>query len=96
MIALRLAIRVTPMARVIVIIAGNPSGIAATAIPTAAVNISFAGLLHKATPTKNVKVAIIIIAIVNQRLKVPIWRNNGVVIAFLLVSIELIRPISVL
>jgi len=37
---LRFAMRCTPMARVIVMIAGNPSGMAATASPTAARNIS--------------------------------------------------------
>ncbi len=40
MIALRRAIRATPMARVMVNAAGNPSGIALTASATEAMNIS--------------------------------------------------------
>ncbi len=40
MIARRLAMRATPIARTIVTAAGNPSGIAATARDTAAMNIS--------------------------------------------------------
>ncbi len=43
MMALRRAMRVTPMASVIVITAGSPSGIAATARPTAAMTISGQG-----------------------------------------------------
>ena len=42
MMALRRAMRCTPMASVIVMIAGRPSGIAATARPTAARNMSSA------------------------------------------------------
>jgi len=42
MMAFRAAMRCTPIARVIVMMAGSPSGIAATARPTAARNISAA------------------------------------------------------
>ena len=41
--ALRAAMRCTPMARVMVMMAGRPSGMAATARPTAARNISLTG-----------------------------------------------------
>ncbi len=43
MMALRRAMRCTPMASAMVMIAGRPSGIAATARPTAARNIVAAG-----------------------------------------------------
>ena len=43
MMALRRAMRVTPIARVMVITTGRPSGMAATAMPTAARNIAGTG-----------------------------------------------------
>ena len=56
MMALRLAMRATPIASVIVTAAGKPSGMAPTASATAAMNISAADS-PRSTPNANVKAA---------------------------------------
>ncbi len=54
------------MDKIIVVIAGNPSGIAATARDTATNNMSFQGISWKIVPTRKVKIAIPIIIYVND------------------------------
>ena len=62
MTELRLAITCVPKARMIVTIAGNPSGIAATANEIDVNSISTHEVLLKTVPTKNITTAMIIIA----------------------------------
>jgi hypothetical protein len=57
-IALRRTIRCTPIARVMVMIAGKPSGIAATAKPTAAEKSSSRPRPCNSQPIKNIATAI--------------------------------------
>ena len=64
----RFAITCVPKARMIVTIAGNPSGIAATANEIEVNNISTQEVLLKKIPTKNITTAIIIIAKVKNLL----------------------------
>ncbi|MFW5395460.1 MAG: hypothetical protein XXXNARYT_001188 [Candidatus Accumulibacter regalis] len=78
MIARRLAIRATPMASVMVIAAGSPSGIAPTASATAAMNISKAEE-PRHIPTTKVSTASRPMAISSQLLKTAILRVRGVV-----------------
>lgn len=58
-IAFFFAIFVTPIESIIVTIAGNPSGIAATASPIDVINISIAGIFFN-IPIKNIAIHIII------------------------------------
>ena len=78
MMARRLAMRFTPMARVIVTIAGNSSGIAPTARATAPSNISSTPR-PLASPTRNVSPASTRISFSKLRLKRPNLRVSGVV-----------------
>jgi hypothetical protein len=94
MIARRLAIRATPMARVMVIAAGSPSGMAPTASATAAMNISKADE-PRHMPTIKVSTASRPMAISSQLLKTAILCVSGVVRSGAsAISCE-IRPVSV-
>ena len=94
--ALRRAMRCTPMASVIVMIAGSPSGMAATARPTAARNMSSALNPYTSTPKPKTKAASARTSTVSARLKRAICCISGVVSVVTSLSIVLIRPISVL
>ena len=93
--ALRLAMRDTPMARVIVTTAGKPSGMALTARATAASNISN-GELSQPSPTAKVIAATLRMTYSRVLLKRSNLRVRGV-IRFVLSCISLeMRPVSVL
>jgi hypothetical protein len=77
MIAKRFAIRDTPIANMIVTAAGNPSGIAATANATDAMNIS-TGSRWRTIPTKKAMTAIVTIAATITLPNSPILRVSGV------------------
>ncbi len=94
-IALRPAMRCTPIARVMVMIAGRPSGIAATARPTEARNISVAVKSRTRTPKAKLAEASTRIAAVSQRPNWAICRSSGVVSCCTFATMALMRPISV-
>ena len=93
--AWRAAMRCTPIARVMVMIAGSPSGIAATAIPTAARNMSPALNPRTSVPTAKANADTVRMTQVSTRLNPAIWRSSGVVRVATAPSIRLMRPISV-
>ena len=76
--ALRRAMLCTPSASVIVMIAGRPSGIAATARPTAARNMSAALYSRTSRPKAKVSPASPRMIRVSLRAKPAIWRRSGV------------------
>ncbi len=88
------AIAVTPKAKFMVIIAGSPSGIAATAKDTDARKEYTIGNPNN-TPSKKAIAAIITITMTNKRVKSAIFRINGVVIFRVSLISFAIRPISV-
>ena len=77
MMALTSAIRLTPMARVIVTAAGSPSGMALTARATAAMNISRA-LCPTNHPAKNIAAEAARMTMRSTRLKWAIFFVSGV------------------
>ena len=93
--ACRCVMRCTPMASVIVMIAGSPSGIAATARPTAAMNTSPAGMPRTPVPNANSAAAAARITKVSVLPKPAILRSSGVVSCSTDSSILPMRPISV-
>ena len=94
-IALRLAMRCTPSASVIVMIAGSPSGMAEATSATTIMNISEGGCPRTMTPSTKVSAATARITMASQRPKRSIWRSSGVLTASMPASIVLIRPSSV-
>ncbi|OQC55139.1 MAG: hypothetical protein BWX55_00218 [Deltaproteobacteria bacterium ADurb.Bin022] len=95
MMALFFAIRLTPMASVMVTAAGSPSGIAPTARATAAINISTAPSPRQ-IPTANVTAARTRMAIRRMVLKEAIFRVRGVDRSAAEEMSSEIRPVSVL
>ena len=94
MIAWRLTMRETPMASVIVIAAGKPSGIAPTASATAAINISKADS-PRHNPMPKVNNASSPMTISSQLLNTAILRVSGVLrLGASAISRE-IRPVCV-
>ncbi len=75
--------------------AGSPSGIAATATPTAARNISVGAKSRTATPNRKVKAEAAIMTPVSQRAKTAICRRSGVVKGSTRAIKVPMRPISV-
>jgi hypothetical protein len=94
-IALRRAIRCTPIASTMVSAAGSPSGIAATASPTAAMNICSGAKPRPSVPIRKVAVASSRIATVSQRPKVSSLASSGVRSASTEAISAPIRPSSV-
>ena len=93
--AWRAAMRCTPMASVIDMMAGSPSGIAATISPTAVMNISATGRPRTSVPKANRAVATTTTASVTQRASWPMLRISGVVTCSTDSSRRPMRPISV-
>ncbi len=94
MMALRRAIRATPMASVTVSTAGRPSGIMATARATAAMNRSTHGSPCR-SPTPKVTAASARIAYSRMWLKRAILRVSGVARTSAVAISSEMRPISV-
>ncbi len=95
MIALRLAMRCTPMASVIVSTTTSPSGIMATASATAARNMSTSGWPCTKPPTAKVMAASDRMAHISQWLKRAMRRVSGVASTSVWASSCEMRPISV-
>jgi hypothetical protein len=93
--ALRRAMACTPMASVMVRMAGNPSGIAATARPTAARNISPAVKSRARTPKAKEEAAMARLTQVSHCPNTAICRMSGVASSSTSDSSRLMRPISV-
>ena len=89
--ACRLAIRETPIARVIATAAGSPSGIAPTARATTATNMSAAGS-PRSTPTTKVSAARARMIAVSQALNDASLRVSGVAIVSALPTRRWISP----
>jgi len=94
MMACRLAMRETPMARVMVIAAGSPSGIAPTASATAAMNMENADS-PRPRPTAKVSIASKPMAISSQLLNTAILRVSGVARSGVSAISREMRPVSV-
>ena len=92
--ALRRAMRLTPMARVMVTAAGSPSGMTATARAIAAVNISVAAS-PRSNPMANVMSARMTMPTVRNRLKRLMRRVSGVARSAASPTRRWMRPISV-
>lgn len=93
--ALRLAMRRTPRARVIVMMAGRPSGMDEAVNATTIMNMSSAECPRQSTLMKKVATAMMPMAAANHQLKAAIYRTRGVVISWTSSSMALIRPNSV-
>ena len=95
MMALCCAMRRTPSARVMVIRAGSPSGMAEAARATAIMNISARGWPRHSTPMAKVSTTKPTMTSASQWLKRAIWRSSGVVVDCTVASKALMRPSSV-
>ena len=94
MMALRAAMRDTPIARIIVTAAGRPSGMAPTVRATAAMNMSMTGWPLQ-MPARKVTPPSRRMATISHRLKAAIFRVRGVSrVAASEIRAEM-RPISV-
>jgi hypothetical protein len=94
-IARRRDIRCTPIARVTVMIAGSPSGIADAARATAIMNISETLWPRHSTPMAYVNALRTRMTIASTRPNRLIWRNSGVAVGEMPVRRSLMSPISV-
>ncbi len=93
--ALRPAMRRTPIASVMVITAGRPSGIAPTASATTAISASSQANERASTAKANNSTEKTKTVAVKRWAKLSIWRSSGVVMASTDSSSALILPISV-
>ena len=93
--ALRLAIFCVPKAKIIVTIAGNPSGMAATAKETDVNNISIQSCPPRNIPTPNITIQMKIIAIDNTLPNLFRFSFNGVLVSSACANILAILPTSV-
>ncbi|MOA21486.1 hypothetical protein D3C78_1419790 [compost metagenome] len=89
------AMRCTPRARVTVMIAGSPSGMAEATSATTIMNISAGVSPRHRVPSRNTTKARPRMTSARARPKRSIWRSSGVVSWCTLRSIWLIRPSSV-
>ena len=94
MMALRFTMRCTLMASTMVEMAGNPSGIAATAKETAVKNISSMPLPYS-RPTPKMTIQMPMAAMASTLPSFASFICNGVGLVFSLISISAIRPTSV-
>ena len=93
--ALRRTICCTPNARVMVMMAGRPSGMAATAKPMAAIISSVGAKLWTNQPMPSIPTAMMRMITARTRPKAVIWRVSGVSRVSISVIRRVIRPSSV-
>ncbi|GAO23679.1 unintegrated signal peptide [Alicycliphilus sp. B1] len=95
MIAWWCAMRRTPRASVMVMMAGSPSGMADAASATAIMNMSEGACPRQSTPMTKVTATNSRMAAASQRLNRAIWRRSGVVPGSACASSAPMRPSSV-